>query len=482
MPNVLRRPSPGALVALLGITMASSLTIFYAAKLWTERITAITPAPCRTPGCLDGTLVDFRDTVWLPTRWLLSGNDPYNTALYSAHFPYAQDYPTYAPAHLALWMPFGRLPWEAAAAADVVLNIVVVAAVGAWAGMRAARLWTAPGTPGRTALVGAGSLGVALVWLARTAADGASHGQPSVVYALLAAPALLSRSPWVATPLAAVTCLKPQIGIFVVVLLLAQRRWRVAGSAVLLAGGVSTVTALFLADGRLGAWLETLLSNASSAEAIRTVDYLDERVDLTGALLDAGLPVPGWTSPVVLLAGLSAAYLLARRLDRRLLPHTAVLIGLSIGLMAFYHISYDAMWMLAPIALAAAELWRSGARRARAWSAPGLVALAVACWASRWHPLELLFGDGSTIWIMRALVVVGVALLVAGTWRLDGDPSSRLLPWPSSPLVRRSTPDCYVPISRPDGGHSMSSTRRDPPTPTSSPGPQPEARWRAASC
>ncbi|KUI23818.1 hypothetical protein AU196_02090 [Mycobacterium sp. IS-1742] len=422
---MLRRPPPGTLTAVVGISLAIALSVFYAAKLWTGRITATTPAPCRMPGCLDGTLVDFRDTVWLPTRWLLTGHDPYNTALYSAQFPYAQDYPTYAPAHLALWSPFGGLPWDVAAAADVLLNVAVVAAVGAWAGVRVRRLWSAPVAPTRTELLGAGSLGVALVWLARTAADGVSHGQPSVVYALLAAPALLTRRPWVAALLAAVTCLKPQIGVFVIVILLAQRRWRTAAAAVSLAGVVSVATALLLArrGGGVGAWVETLVGNASSAEAVRTVDYLDERVDLVGALLDAGVPVPGWTSFVVLLTGLAAAYLLAGRLHRRLLPHTAVVVGLSIGLVAFYHISYDAMWLVAPVALAATEMLRTGGRRAAALAAPGLAALALACWASRWHRLELLFGDGSTIWFMRALVVLGIALLVAGTWRSPHRPA-----------------------------------------------------------
>ncbi|MFS0897883.1 glycosyltransferase family 87 protein [Mycolicibacterium litorale] len=420
MPTVPHRPSPAAFAAALGVAVALALSVFYAVKMWTERITATTPAPCPTPGCLDGTLVDFRDTVWLPTRWLLGGGDPYNTAVYAAQFDYAQDYPTYAPAHLALWLPFGRMPWDIAAAADVLVNVSVVAAVGAWAGIRVIRLWTAPAIPGRSALLAAASSGVALIWLARTAADGASHGQPSVVYALLAAPALLSRSPCAAATLSAITCLKPQIGLFVVVLLLAQRRWRVAVAAVLLAGGVSVAVALFLARGPagFGAWLGTLLDNASSAEAIRTVDYLDERVDLAGALLHAGAPLPGWASLALLAVGLAAAYTLARRLHRRDLPATAVLTGLSIGLLAFYHISYDAMWMLAPIALAAVELWRRGGRQAAVVAGPGLAALAVACWASRWHPLESVFGDGSTIWVMRVLVVVGALLLAAGTWAL----------------------------------------------------------------
>ncbi|MGE2713325.1 glycosyltransferase 87 family protein [Mycolicibacterium litorale] len=446
MPNVHRRPSPGALVAVLAIAVATALSMFYAIKMWTGRITATTPAPCRTPGCLDGTLVDFRDTVWLPTHWLLAGNDPYNTALYSAQFPYAQDYPTYAPAHLALWLPFGGLPWDVAAAADVVVNVLVVAAVGAWAGIRVMRLWAAPGTAGRTELLAAGACGVALIWLARTAADGASHGQPSVVYALLAAPALLSRNPWAAAILTAVTCLKPQIGLFVLVILLAQRRWRIAVSAVLLAGGVSTVVALFLARGAggIGAWLETLLANASSAEAIRTVDYLDERVDLLGALLDAGLSVPGWTSFAILLAGLAAAYVLARRLHRDSLPHTAVLVGLSIGLLAFYHISYDAMWMLAPVALSAVELWRSAGRRAAGVWVPGLAALAAAGWASRWHRLELAFGDGSTIWLMRILMALGTALLTAGVWnilrRRSGDATPDGLTSQQPPPARKHVP------------------------------------------
>lgn len=478
MPDVSRRPHSGALAAALGVGMAVALSVFYAMKMWTGRITATTPAPCRTPGCLDGTLVDFRDTVWLPTHWLLAGHDPYDTALYSAHFPYAQDYPTYAPAHLALWLPFGRLPWDAAAAADVVMNVAVVAAVGAWAGTRAMRLWAASGTPSRTALLGAGALGVALVWLARTAADGASHGQPSVVYALLAAPALLSRRSWVAVLLTAVTCLKPQIGLFVVVILLAQRRCRIACGAVLLAGGVSAATAFVLARGAggIGAWLDTLLANASSAEAVRTVDYLEERVDLIGSLLDASVPVAVWVSPLVLAIGLATAYAVARRLHRRDLPHVAVLLGLSVGLLAFYHISYDAMWMLAPLVLAATELTRSGGRRAAALAGPGLVALASACWAVRWHPLELIFGDGSTIWLMRGLVVAGTALLAAATWRL-GSP-----PWASSPLDRHWTPDCCAPSFPTAGTPSMSSTKPDRPTPTCSHGRPPGKPSRAASC
>lgn len=402
------------------VAAAVLLTVFYAGKVWRERTRWDAVAPCPVPGCRDAAMVDFRDTIWLPTKWLLTGGDPYDGAAYAAQFPFAQDFPTYTPGHLALWLPFGALPWQAAVALAIMVNVAVVVAVGAWAGGRLVREWRSPAAATRAEWIAGAAVGVVVLWLARTVADAIGYGQPSVLYGLLAAPALLAKRPSTATLCTAVTCLKPHIGVFVVIILIAQRRWRTAFSGVLLASVVSLPIALWAAGGPSGLmrWLETLGGNVSGSSARRTVEYLGERIDVVGSALDFGVALGSWATMLVLAVGVIAVILAVRSAERLDQPLIGIALASCIALLAFYHISYDAMWLLVPTAFAIAAVCKTGDRRVAVATLPGLAAIGAAAWASRWHPVDVVLGPGTTITVMRAMLILGTVAVAVGLWRI----------------------------------------------------------------
>ena len=408
------------LIAAISVVAALALSVRYAAKFWSDRIAETTRSPF-----LGGTFGDLRDATWLPVRSLLAGDDPYDTAAHLQQFPYAQDFPTYLPAHLALWLPLGPLDWNAAMAAYLVVSILVVAAVGSWGGVRALREWT--GLPvSRAALVAAAGTGVVALWLARTVTAAVGPGQPSVVYALVAAPAVLGvRRAWLAVVLVALTCLKPQVGLTVVLVLLAQRRWRLAAGGVALAGGVSLVVAVVLADGFDGllAWTGTFLRNVQTSSTVRVGALtVEERVDLEASLLDLGVQPGSVVLGALAVVGLLLVYVAVRWSERRGLRATGAVLGFGVALLPIYHISYDASWLLVPLALGVAELHRRG----WLWSvAPGLAALAVATWVARWHGFDILFGTGTGVVVQRFLLVAGLLALAGALVVADRSGTAR---------------------------------------------------------
>jgi len=400
------------LIAAISVVAALGLSIRYAATFWSDRI-----AQTDRPPFQGATFGDLRDATWLPVRSLLAGGDPYDTATHLQQFPYAQDFPTYAPAHLALWLPLGPLDWNGAMAAYLAVSIVVVAAIGSWGGVRALREWTGrPGSP--AAVVAAAGAGVTALWLARMVTAAVGPGQPSVVYALVAAPAVLGvRRGSVAVGLITLTCLKPQVGLAVFLVLLAQRRWREAAGGVLLAGGVSLVVAVVLADGfgGLPGFIGTFLRNVQTASSVRvSAVTVEERIDLEASLLDLGLRPGGLVLGAVTVAGLALVYVVVRWSERRGLRATGAVLGLGVALLPIYHISYDASWLLLPLAVCVGELHRRQGDRWLWWAAPGLAALAVATWLARWHGFDVLFGTGTGVLAQRVLLVAGLLATAAG--------------------------------------------------------------------
>lgn len=419
-PVVLRLQSRPVVITTTVLAMAITawLIVFLAIKAWTRRITPTTVAPCTEPGCQLGSFADFRDATWRPVTYFLSGRDPYDSAAYLAEFPYSQDYPTYAPGHLLAWSPVGWLDWDAAVVADCLINIVVITAVGAWAGMTCLRAWWRPAYgpgPSRSLLTLAATCGVFILWFSRVVSVAAHWGQPSVVYTLLAVPAVLTRNRWVAVIFTALTCMKPQVGVVVVLILLAQKRWRTAGLGVGLAAVLSMIAVLILSDGAGGmaGWLQTLRQNIAEASDRRAREWLGERVDVVGVLQDVGVRVGDMEPAAISILGFALAYAAARWAVRHDLPYTAAVMGFGIGLMCIYHSSYDAAWLIVPVLLAATELHRCSRRMFLA-TAPALAMLLLAPLASRYHAVDQVFGTGASILLTRALVLVGLVGLAVG--------------------------------------------------------------------
>lgn len=415
--NVLARPAVLTSGAVLASVSAGCLIVYLALKAWVQRIGEYTVAPCTDPGCQLGSFADFRDATWQPVWWFLSGHDPYNSGAYLSQFPYAQDFPTYAPGHLAVWLPVGWLNWDAAVMADLLVNVVVVTAVGAWGGIRALQLWMPAwrSRPSVPLLVLSAASGVLLLWSSRAVSLAAHWGQPSVVYTVLAAPAVLVRDRRLAIALVALTCMKPQIGIVVLVVLLAQRRWREAVAGAGIAAAVSTVVVAVLStrSGGLASWLTNLRENVVESADRRAHEWLGERIDLAGTLQDAGFSLAGYHSLLIALAGLGLAFAAVRWAARRDLPYTSVTLGFAIGTISIYHLGYDTAWLVIPTVLAAAELAKRGKRVFLATS-PALSALLVAPVAARYHVIDEAFGAGTSINLMRGLLICGIAGLMVG--------------------------------------------------------------------
>lgn len=399
----------------LAMAVTAWLIVFLAIKAWTRRITPTTVAPCTEPGCQLGSFADFRDATWRPVAYFLSGRNPYDSVAYLSEFPYSQDYPTYAPGHLLTWAPVGWLDWDAAVIADCLINVLVITGVGAWAGVTCLRAWWRPAYgagPSRTLLMLAATCGVFTLWFSRVVSVAAHWGQPSVVYTLLAVPAVLTRNRWVAVAFTALTCMKPQVGVVVVIILLAQKRWRTAGLGVALAAATSMIAVLTLPGGIVD-WFQTLRHNIAEASARRAHEWLGERVDIVGALQDVGVRVGEMESAAIGILGFLLAYAAARWAVHRGLPYTAAVLGFGIGLMCIYHLSYDSAWLIVPVVLAAVELYRRSHRTFLA-TAPALVMLFLAPFASRYHAVDQVFGTGASILLIRVLMLVGLVGLAVG--------------------------------------------------------------------
>lgn len=409
--------------AVLAVALALGLTLRYVVKFWSDRI-----AETAAPPFLGGTFGDLRDATWLPVRAALSGVNPYDTATYLQLHPYTQDFPTYTPAHLALWSPLGWLDFATAIVVYLAVSVLVITAVGTWGGVRVLRTWR-PGEHGAATVVAAAAAGVAVLWLARTVTAAVGPGQPSVVYALAAAPAVLGvRHRWADALLIALTCFKPQIGLVVVLIVLAQRRWGDAVRGVAIVTGASAAVGIAIGGGVAGlpAFVDAFLANARSAGAVRTgAVTVEERIDVEAGLRALGVQPSGAALALVAATGLVLCVLVVRWAAARELPAVGALLGLTVGLLPIYHISYDAMWLLIPAGVAAAELYRRGGARTLVPCLPGLLLLTASSVVARWHGFDVLYGTGTGVSVQRLMLLAGLVALVVAVGVVAGRPVDR---------------------------------------------------------
>ncbi|WP_267626366.1 glycosyltransferase family 87 protein [Gordonia sputi] len=408
----------------LGASLAVAIALAFALarKTLADRIRADEAVECGAHLC-HLSLVDFRDATWRPVTWFITGNNPYDTETYLQHFPNSLDYPTYAPGHLVLWAPLGWMDWRAAGLLETVVAMAVIVATGCWLGLRAAELTPAAlipaGREGAIKRAVAATWGAILLLLCRPVTLAYYLGQPSIVYVLLAVPAIMVRNKYIGVILVAVCCMKPHIGLAVVVVLLARGAWRRALIGVGFATLVSLAATPVMAGGISGVpgWFSSLVGNISESSTRRTTDWLDERIDIVGSLQHAGFGVSTLTTVAVAVAGVVAAYVVVRRTPFRF-EWIAVLLGLSLITLTLYHLSYDAAWLIPPIVLGAFEVARDS--RVRRRLAPGLVLLFIGAGISHYYAVDQLgqaFGvENFSIWLMRVLLVAGTVLVIAGLW------------------------------------------------------------------
>lgn len=332
-------------VALLVAVLAAGVSLRYVVVTLAGRIAAHGSA---AHGPSD--LVDFRDATWLPVRWMLSGRDPYDVVTYSEQHPYAQAFTLYTPAHLTLWSPLGALPYPVAQVLVTLLSAAAVMTYGAATGRHTLRVLR-PWASDTDRLLAAG-LGVLAAWAFRALAVGFGFGQPSVLYTAAAAAALLGwGGPQGRPVLVALALLKPQTGlpVLLALLVLGRRHDALRGLGLVALG---SVPAIVLVSGPAGGPLRWLWRLPTAVRQV--LDSPDAGAGVTGRL-DLG-SVTGRPATALVLLVCAAAYapllLLARRRADRRAP-VALLLAAG-ALLAFPHWDYDALWLLAPLALTAA--------------------------------------------------------------------------------------------------------------------------------
>jgi hypothetical protein len=295
-------------------------------------------------------LMDYRDVIWVPGRYLLDGGNPYDPDAYLAAHPWAQEFDPYAPAWLLLALVFAPLPYLASAAvyqvfttavAVVLLYVVSLWAIPRWAAIAvpAGLLWLNLWYPGRGSLA-AGSAVVAVLGVA-------------LVVRAIAEPDRAGRS-WSVGGAAgiALALIKPQFGLPVMIIAVAAGRIRDVWRGVLGLAVASLPIAIVcsIAAGGPMAFVNSVLRDldqASSPDAPTGLrSPFQDRIDVVGLLARYGLTEP----PVIvsvgvpLLALLIGAIVAARSRD----PFITATAVAGAALLGFVHFPYDLLVMVIP--------------------------------------------------------------------------------------------------------------------------------------
>ena len=432
----------------IAIAMAWTIAIVGLVVTWRTWLTDLTypGMPWQDPHEMS----DFRDTVWIPGRWLLTGGNPYDPGPYLAANPGSQEFDPYAPAWLLLSAAFAPLPFTAAAAAYLVLGavlaVVLVRLLLRWADPRLLALGTPIGliwlelwSPGRYSLQNGGTLLIVVGWV-------------------LVMRALVRRQASFGALGLALVLLKPQFGLPLIVVLVVAGRWRTAVSGLLLlvAASVPALTICVIAAGGPVGFLESigrLLSYATSADAATgLLSPFNGRIDLLGLLGRFGVAAPGWAQLLVGLLATAAACLFARRGS----PITMTAGISAVVLLGLVHQPYDAVIMLTPVViglpaamarLAATEHLRVARRFPIEGHAP-LHGRELVVWALAAVPVIHLHRvttlvvskTGADLVDVAALTLCTLAVLIGVTLHSTGT-----IPSTSMPSTRQPSPDDNAP-------------------------------------
>lgn len=299
-------------------------------------------------------LLDFRDTIVAPGRFLTHGGNPYDPDTYLAAHPWAQEFDPYSPSWFLLAAPLSALPMNVGAG----LYLVLAAAVLCWMAWSLVRLVRADLPRALAPLLACWFL----VWYP-TRVMGSSFICTAGL--LLAMPAILGRRPrdsWVAALGLSIMLVKPQLGLWACFVLLAAGMWRLVARAValLLATSLPALVACSISAGGFLKFLDSVLrdiKHASSPESpTGLVGAESHRSDLPGMYMRiAHADAPTWLLGLTVLAFLATLVWVWRaKLPRELM----VLVLVAAVLVMPVHATYDIILAV----VAAAVGWRRAVR------------------------------------------------------------------------------------------------------------------------
>lgn len=315
-------------------------------------------------------LMDYRDIIWVPGRYLLDGGNPYDPDVYLAAHPWAQEFDPYAPAWLLLALIFAPLPYLASAAvyqifttavAVVLLRVVSRWAMPRWADIAvpAGLLWLNLWYPGRGSLAAGSSL-VAVLGVALVVRALAEPERPDRSWSVGGAVGI------------GLALIKPQFGLPVMVIAVAGGRIRYVWRGILGLAIASLPVAIVcsIAAGGPIAFVNSVLrdlDHASSPDAPTGLrSPFQDRIDVVGLLARYGLTDPSVivSVGVPLLAVIIGAVVVVRSRDPFL---TATAVS-GAAILGFVHFPYDLLVMVIPFVVGLGgltasrfEWWRWGA-------------------------------------------------------------------------------------------------------------------------
>ncbi|MCP4247255.1 MAG: DUF2029 domain-containing protein, partial [bacterium] len=343
------------------------------------------------PGVAEGAAGDFRDASYFPAQALLDGVNPYDPGAYLGFDSrIGQYFPLYGPHHLLLHLPFTALSLDAAIAAYAVITLLLTLTL-AWVSLGLAGIdRPAPVVFGTTALLLASNAGRAnFVDL-----------QPTIIIVLGAYLAISHRDhPWLAAVGVALTFLKPQFGIPLVIILFLTGRAGAAWRGMLLAAAASApvVARLIDIEDGIGGVFDAVGDNLQFATQ-EGPSFL--QVDLTGSFGVASI-----TAALVVAALVLAAAVLVLRSKPGLTSKTGLTITVAAVLLVLFHVNYDLLALTWPLLAVAAAVWNGTRDRPT-------VALLVLLLALLFNPLTSSFAI-QTVGPADLLGAVSAILLLA---------------------------------------------------------------------
>jgi hypothetical protein len=396
---------------------AAALTIRYIVVTWVNRI----PTDARFP--YDNLiLTDFRDAVWLPSRYLLAGHDPYDDAAFLAAHPATQGYSPYTPSHLLLTIWAGLLEWPTATLVWAIVMGLACAAMGGWTGYAVLRVWRGGGPLGANLALLAVSVGVLAVWVWRPTSNALGMGQPSAVWGPAAAVATAATVTavglpgWVRTVLSALAIAKPQTGINLALAAGVARQWRNLAWGFVIAAGLSLVVAIGIAGTGVVGWILGLPAAVGGRHSRFDQAYTDGNpwMDVMSTAYRLGLPDAAslGLALLVLVLGITGAVLL-RRAGR---TAASALLAAVTGLLVVPHCGYDLLLLFPVLALAVVWLVRRDPRDTGWLLTVGAVVPLVLAGFLPTFRLPIVPGGLEPALGQASLTLVGFALLVAAAF------------------------------------------------------------------